>query len=197
MSNGTDYDEMYGSKYLAATELKGPTKVTINHVDRVTFEKPGEVKRTKAVLYFVGAKKAMVLNKTNADALAAAFGRDFDDWPGKRATLKVEHTTFGGKRVPCLRLYPVEELKPNPNITTGSAAAAMPDNEMEEELHTFLGACRGIARPKSLQTVQRGQGIGLVLPSSARAQRASASLQRLPEAQNEDAPANQSVRPTV
>ena len=134
MQNGSDdYDSMYGSKYLAATELKGPTKVTIDHVDRVTFDKPGEAKRTKAVLYFVGAKKAMVLNKTNADALAAAYGRDFDDWLGKKVTIKAEHTTFGGKRVPCLRLYPIEELKPNSNITTGKATAAeMPDNEMDD-----------------------------------------------------------------
>ena len=132
MGNGTDYDEMYGSKYLAATELKGPTKVTIDHVGKETFKKPGEPDRTKAVLFFVGAKKAMVCNKTNADVLASAYGRDFDDWEGKRVTIKAEHTTFGGKRVLGLRLYP--ELKPNSNIITTGSAAAMPNNEMEDEI---------------------------------------------------------------
>jgi hypothetical protein len=124
MSNGDDYDSMYGSKYLAATELKAPTKATIDRVGKETFKKPGEPDRTKAVLFFVGAKKALAVNKTNADALAAAYGRDFDDWVGKRVTIKAEHTTFGGKRVLGLRLYSGTEVKPEHHDRVGGGGNA-------------------------------------------------------------------------
>jgi hypothetical protein len=48
----------------------------------------------------------MVVNKTNASNLAEAFGKDFANWPNKPVLVKSEPTTFGGKPMRGLRVYP-------------------------------------------------------------------------------------------
>jgi hypothetical protein len=50
--------------------------------------------------------KGVVCNKMNAITLGDAFGRDFAGWVGKNITITPENTTFGGKLVRALRLYP-------------------------------------------------------------------------------------------
>jgi hypothetical protein len=50
--------------------------------------------------------KPVVVNKTNALNLSEAFGKDLDDWPDNRITVKAEDTTFQGKRTKGLRMYP-------------------------------------------------------------------------------------------
>jgi hypothetical protein len=106
-----DYDDLYGGRFLAATDLKAPVTATIERVDLETFNRPGEPARTKAVAYFKNAKKPMVVNKTNAGVLAAAFGKAFSGWVGQRVTVKAEPTTFGGKNTLGLRLYPANAPK--------------------------------------------------------------------------------------
>jgi hypothetical protein len=51
--------------------------------------------------------KPIVVNKTNALNLSEQYGKDFEEWVGKGVTVKAEPTTFAGKRVMGLRLYPV------------------------------------------------------------------------------------------
>jgi hypothetical protein len=104
-----DFDDMYGSKYMAATDLKKPVIATIEQIDRDSFIKPGEKPKTKLVISVKGGKKGIVVNKTNALTLATAFGKDPDEWVGQRIVNKAERTTFGGKPVMGLRLYPAEE----------------------------------------------------------------------------------------
>jgi hypothetical protein len=115
----TNYDDVYGSRFLAATDLKAPVTVTIEKIDYEQFARPGELPRTKAVVYFKNASKPMVLNKTNASTLASAFGKNFANWVGKRATIKTEPTLFGGKKTLGLRLYPLNGPdRPAPAITS-------------------------------------------------------------------------------
>jgi hypothetical protein len=52
------------------------------------------------VLTFEGAPKQMVVNKTNAQKLAGAFGKNTDAWIGQVIQLYSEDTSFGkGVRV--------------------------------------------------------------------------------------------------
>lgn len=99
-----NYDDLYGSRFLAAADLKAPVDVIIDRVEHETFERDG---RTKAVVYFKGKTKGMVLNKTNAEALSGSFGKEFSDWSGKSITLRPESVMFSGKSVKALRAYPV------------------------------------------------------------------------------------------
>src|SRR5262245_17110877 len=102
-----DFDDIYGSKFLSAADVKTPVVARIERIDHEKFARPGEPTRIKAVAYFKGGKKGMVINKTNANNLAAAFGKKFADWVDKRVTVKAEPTNFGGKPTLGLRLYPV------------------------------------------------------------------------------------------
>jgi hypothetical protein len=122
-----DFDDLYGSRFLSATDVKAPVTATIERIDHESFARPGEPTRVKAVAYFKGGKKGMVINKTNANTLALAFGKKFADWPGKRVTVKAEPTNFGGKPTQGLRLYPVngaEKIAPPPP----------PKSDMDDEI---------------------------------------------------------------
>jgi hypothetical protein len=102
----SNFDDLYGSQYLAAADLKKPFTAAIEEIDEQDFAHQGERQRLKKVLHFKGVRKPIVLNKTNALTLVEEFGKDFDDWVGKRVTVKVEDTSFQGKRTKGLRLYP-------------------------------------------------------------------------------------------
>ena len=74
MSNESDFDDLYGNKYFSASDLHGETPHhRIGKVALVELkEKDGSTKR-KYLVYFEGVEKALVLNKTNAQKLAAAL----------------------------------------------------------------------------------------------------------------------------
>jgi hypothetical protein len=100
-----DFDDLYGSNYLAAGDLKKPISTVIEQVEQKDFARQGEKRKMKAVLQVRGIKKPIVVNKTNALKLAAAFGKDFDDWIDQRIVIKAEDTTFGGRPTKGLRVY--------------------------------------------------------------------------------------------
>jgi hypothetical protein len=118
----SDYEEMYGSRFLAAADLKAPTTVVIERIENEIFEKPGEKPRKKAVAYFKGARKGMLINKTNAAMLADSFGKSFSDWIGARVTIQAETTFFGSKPMKGLRLYPANGAPP---VTAAAPAPKM------------------------------------------------------------------------
>ena len=68
-------------------------------------EKDGSTKR-KFVVYFEGVEKALVLNKTNAQKLAAAFGKDHSKWIGMEVELYAEMTGLGKEGVRVRPLKP-------------------------------------------------------------------------------------------
>ncbi len=79
--------DTFQSKYVASHDLRGrEITVTISHV---TTEELQDGQRTeyKPVVFFQGAQKGMVLNKTNAMTIASAFGDETDHWSGKQIVL--------------------------------------------------------------------------------------------------------------
>ena len=98
------YKTAFGS-YLKAEDLQGKS-VRIS-LERVALEdikgNDGKMER-KLVAHFTGKDKGLVLNRTNADSLAAIFvDDDYENWSGP-IVLFPDMTTFGGKRVPCIRI---------------------------------------------------------------------------------------------
>ena len=92
--------EEFPSKYLRASDLKNrDVLVKMSHVER---ESLGD--DTKPVLYFVGKEKGIVLNKTNATAIMAAYGEDTDDWRDQEIVLFSAMVTFQGKTQPAIRV---------------------------------------------------------------------------------------------
>ena len=67
-------------------------------------ETVGQDDERKLVLRFENGGRAMILNKTNGDTLADAYGDDYDTWAGHEITLFVVPNVYQGK--PGLRVRP-------------------------------------------------------------------------------------------
>lgn len=90
--------DLFPSRFLKAHDLKGK-EFTLT-VARVVLEpvrtQSGETEK-KPVAYFDKARKGILLNKTNAMALAAVYGPDMSTWAGKAVTLKPVRVSAFGK----------------------------------------------------------------------------------------------------
>jgi hypothetical protein len=94
-------DQLYPSRFLRCADLNGqPMRVVIKGISREDVS--GEQKN---VLSFANNAKDLILNKTNARAIAKALGcNDTKDWRGKSITLVPAVTDFKGDTVDCIRV---------------------------------------------------------------------------------------------
>jgi arabinogalactan endo-1,4-beta-galactosidase len=98
--NMANINEAFPSNYIKASDLKG-RQVTVK-MDRAEYENIGQDR--KLILYFVGKDKGMVLNKTNANNIAMAYGEETDDWRDQEITLFEAMVDYQGKTVPAIRV---------------------------------------------------------------------------------------------
>ncbi len=120
----------FPSPYVKARDLNGkPCPLTIR---TCVLEELGQGndKEKKPVLYFNGAQKGLVLNKTNANVIADAYGDDTANWEGKDVEIYPTEVEFKGKLVDGIRLRVTAAAKPQP------AAAPMVD-EFGDEIPGF------------------------------------------------------------
>lgn len=95
-----DINAAFPSNWLKAADLQGrAVRVTIKEV---ISEDIGD--GHKPVVYFQNGNKGLVLNKTNALAIADIYGSDTDNWAGAIVEVYPDKTTFQGRRVDCLRV---------------------------------------------------------------------------------------------
>jgi len=103
-------NDSFPSNYVKASDLKGAQAVVT--IDRVEFEPVGRDKEMKAVLYFVGKQKGLVLNKTNARKIIEIAGSSMtEDWAGTAVVVYPTETEFAGETVECIRIKPVNKAK--------------------------------------------------------------------------------------
>jgi hypothetical protein len=97
----SNINDAFPSKYLKANDLKGNrVSVTMSHVDYETI-----AEERKAVLFFRGKEKGLVLNKTNASMIVELTGTtETDDWAGHRVVLYPTRVDYQGKRVDAIRI---------------------------------------------------------------------------------------------
>ena len=89
--------EMFPSRYLKADDLDGREfTLAIRGVEKEEIGKPPD-KEDKWVLYFRSAKKGLILNRTNAMAIAELYGEETSGWVGKRVTLYSARVKAFGK----------------------------------------------------------------------------------------------------
>lgn len=99
-------NDAFPSAYLKASDIQGATPIVT--IDHVAFEAVGRERLMKAVVYFQGKDKGVVLNKTNATKIAQIAGsQQTEDWTGTRIMLYATETEFGGETVECIRIKPV------------------------------------------------------------------------------------------
>jgi hypothetical protein len=95
-------NDSFPSKYLKASDLGG-RQVTVK-IDRVELEEVGRDKEQRPILYFVGKQKGCVLNKTNANKIASAYGQDTEDWTHRALILFEAMVDYAGDTVPAIRI---------------------------------------------------------------------------------------------
>lgn len=104
-------NDAFPSKFLKASDLHGSEPIVT--IDRVDFEPVGRDREMKAVVYFKGKQKGIVLNKTNANKIAAiAQSALTEDWEGVAIKLYATETEFGGETVECIRVKPAAKATP-------------------------------------------------------------------------------------
>jgi hypothetical protein len=96
-------NEAFPSNYLKAADLQGRT-ITVK-ISHVMSERLGN--DNKLIIYFEGKQKGMVLNKTNANKIAFAFGQETDDWQGAEIQIFPAMVDFKGETVEAIRVKPV------------------------------------------------------------------------------------------
>ena len=99
-------DDYFPSKYLKASDIPPGTSVplVISHVQPEELDADDGRKEMKAVLYFQGKQKGLVLNITNKNVLADNLGQDYSTWSGQRVNLINTPGEFRGRVVNTLRL---------------------------------------------------------------------------------------------
>ena len=112
----TDINRAFPSKYLKASDL-GDQAPTVT-IQRVASELVGG-KDTRLIAYFHGKQKGLVLNKTNAKAIAAiADSPETDDWEGTTVQLYVTQIEFQGEMTDAVRVRvprrPAAASRPGP-----------------------------------------------------------------------------------
>lgn len=102
----------FPSKYVKAADLNGREVQCI--ISHVKIEDVGG-EEDKPVLYFKEKSKGVVLNRTNATAIAMKYGDDTDDWNDKPILVYPDTTMFQGKMVDCIRMR-VPALPASPEV---------------------------------------------------------------------------------
>ena len=115
-------DTSFPSKYLKAADLQGRNiAVQISGVQMEDVGSDDKPER-KPVVYFSGAKKGLVLNKTNALTISEVFGPETDNWLGVKVQLFATRVPFQGRMVDAIRLTVPRE----PPAGAAKPAAAAP-----------------------------------------------------------------------
>lgn len=121
-------NEAFPSNYLKAADLKGASPVVT--MDRVDMEDVGQSKERKAILYFVGKDKGLILNKTNANKIIELTGTPItEEWQGCQIRLYSATVEFQGAPVEAIRVKAVSVKPRGPKVTPKPVAPPPPDDD--------------------------------------------------------------------
>lgn len=113
----------FASRWLSGDDLQGKTFTL--PIERVTVERVrGEsgADEEKLALRLAGAKKALLLSRTNVRAMIDAAGANTDAWPGHVVQLAAERVQAFGKPFNVVRIQTV--TKPSAPPTAASTNGA-------------------------------------------------------------------------
>ena len=100
-----DVGALYAGTYVKADDLNGKTyNAVIGGVERVEIPETDGSIRPKAAVALQGWPAKLLLNKTNFETIAGAYGRQSAGWIGKQLEVYPDTTSFSGRTVPCVRV---------------------------------------------------------------------------------------------
>lgn len=115
-------DDYIQSKYLGASDLKGKEPVVT--IASVSLEKMRD-QQQKLAISINNHPKGILLNKTNTKAVAAMYGKETDNWIGKKIRLVSVWTEYGGQPTQGLRIVP-PGIDPTPQRGPDTTLQAAP-----------------------------------------------------------------------
>ena len=111
-------DSCFSGNYLKAADVAEPQLHRMAGVKIVDLGDGEE----KPVLYFDGQEHGLVLNRTNANTIAALYGDETDNWHGKPIVIFQTQVDFRGRPVPGIRVR-----APKPGSVPGAPEAPADD----------------------------------------------------------------------
>lgn len=81
------YEELYPGRFLHAADLRGKIRtleITSVDIERLEGDKGEQV---RGILSFAKTEKQLALNRTNGECIRGMFGRDVQQWVGKRISI--------------------------------------------------------------------------------------------------------------
>jgi len=124
-----DVNAAFPSKYLRAADLGDAQPVVT--ISRVVVEAVGRDQEQKPVVYFDGKAKGVVLNKTNARAIAAVVGSsETDDWQGWQVQLYVATVEFSGESMEAIRIRAPRQGRSTPPPPPPPPASDVVDSDI-------------------------------------------------------------------
>jgi hypothetical protein len=98
-------DDVFPKKWLSGEDLPRDTGATIHRVVLEELRNPKTHKpERKPVAYFVGKRKALILNRTNWMTLAGLYGDESNEWTGRRVVLGRDEVDSPQGRVLAVRI---------------------------------------------------------------------------------------------
>ena len=102
----THWRKNFDYRFLSGEELPGEIIVTIERVTtEEAFNPSSNSKEQVLAVYFKGAKKGIVLNKTNAKAITKVVGSPYqEDWIGEKIIIYPKSGKFFGEAMQVVRV---------------------------------------------------------------------------------------------
>ena len=117
----------FPSNYVKATDLNGKSCLLTIRTCVLEELGQGNDKEKKPVLYFEKAQKGLVLNKTNANVIADAYGDETTNWEGKRVEVYPARVEFRGQLVDGIRVRIQPEAQPEKQPNAAPMAEELND----------------------------------------------------------------------
>jgi hypothetical protein len=118
MGNKASYTGYGQSQFLRAEDMVGRrARAVIENVEDTELDRG-----TKPALVLQGWQKKLIVNSTNYDVLANAWGDNTDGWIGQTVILRGSKTKFKNKMVDSIQV----EVPPQPKQATKQAEQAPP-----------------------------------------------------------------------
>jgi len=106
MSDQTHWRKLVNNNYIGAHDLTPgqELKVTLESITKEMVKSPEGKDEEVVVCRFKGAKKPMILNKTNLKMIAKLHGPYIEDWKDKSVILYVANVRAFGETISALRV---------------------------------------------------------------------------------------------
>lgn len=168
---------LHPSRFLKSAEFAGKdVTYTIASIQLEELESEDGKSKTKGVVGFRETKKLLVINRTNSDCIKGMFGRETDNWIGKRVTFfpapffdnfTKEHTT-------AIRVRGSPDIKEATTVTihlpkkkptqmkmtkTGAATGPLEGDELAAELAAIDAAIAACESPAACDAAWKA-GLG-------------------------------------